>query len=153
LQSIYVGYRFFDKSGIKPLFPFGHGLSYTTFKLSDLSVSTISYEGEFEVKVTVENTGSIAGSEVVQVYVSNPSSTQATPVKELRGFTKVHLAPGKKETVSVKLDRDALRYFDERRNWWIAERAEYVVSVGTSSVDLPLKQSVKLGKTMTWLGL
>jgi beta-glucosidase len=116
-------------------------------------ISTISPDGEFEVKVTVENTGKVAGSEVVQVYVSNPKSTQSTPVKELRGFAKVHLAPGQQETVSVKLDRDALRYFDERRNWWIAEKADYVVSVGTSSVDLPLKKTVSLGKTMTWLGL
>ncbi len=152
-QNIYVGYRYFDKTALAPLFPFGFGLSYTTFSLSDLSVSSISDEGVFHVTVMVANTGNVDGSEVVQVYVSNPTSTQATPIKELRGFAKVHLKAGAKQTVKIDLDRDALRYFDARRNWWIAEGKEYVVRVGTSSMDLPLEHKVKLGKTLTWLGL
>ena len=152
-ESIYVGYRHFDKSETPALFPFGHGLSYTTFAYSDLSVSSISAEGEFEVSFSIENTGKVAGKEAGQVYVRDPDSDLPRAVKELKGFVKVDLQPGQKETVSVKLDRNALKYWDERRNWWIAEAGEFEVMVGPSSVELPLRATTRLEKSLTWLGL
>ncbi|KAJ9113731.1 hypothetical protein QFC20_001756 [Naganishia adeliensis] len=152
-ESIYVGYRHFDKSETSVLFPFGYGLSYTTFAYSNLTVSAISVEGEFEVSFAIKNTGDVAGKEAGQVYIRDPQSSLPRSVKELKGFVKVELRPGQQETMSVKLDRNALKYWDERRNWWIAEAGEFEVLVGPSSVDLPLCQKVKLEKSLTWLGL
>jgi beta-glucosidase len=152
-ESIYVGYRHFDKSQTPVLFPFGHGLSYTTFAYSDLTISAVSAEGEFEVSFAIKNTGNVAGKEAAQVYVCDPQSSLPRAVKELKGFVKVELQPGQQETVSVKLDRNALKHWDERRNWWIAEAGDFEVLVGPSSVDLPLRETVKLEKSLTWLGL
>ncbi|KAJ9122557.1 hypothetical protein QFC22_001986 [Naganishia vaughanmartiniae] len=152
-ESIYVGYRYFDKSETATLFPFGYGLSYTTFAYSDLQLSSITPEGEFEVSFIVENTGKAAGKEAAQIYVRDPESSLPRAVKELKGFAKVELRPGQKETVTVNLDRNALKYWDERRNWWIAEAGEFDVMVGSSSVDLPLKGTIKLEKSLTWTGL
>ncbi|KAJ9121286.1 hypothetical protein QFC24_004622 [Naganishia onofrii] len=152
-ENIYVGYRHFDKSETPVLFPFGHGLSYTTFAYSDLQVSDISAEGDFEVLFSIENTGKVAGKEAGQVYIHVPQSSLPRAVKELKGFVKVELQPGQKESVSVKLDRNALKYWDERRDWWIAEVGEFEVLVGPSSVDLPLRKKAKLEKSITWVGL
>lgn len=152
-ESIYVGYRHFDKSETAALFPFGFGLSYTTFAYSDIEVSSISAEGEFEISFSIENTGKVAGKEAGQVYVRDPKSSLPRAVKELKGFVKVDLQPGQKETVCVKLDRNALKYWDERRNWWIAEAGEFEILVGPSSVELPLRATTKLEKSLTWLGL
>lgn len=152
-ENIYVGYRHFDKSETPVLFPFGHGLSYTTFAYSDLKVSDISAEGDFEVLFSIENTGKVAGKEAGQVYIHVPQSSLPRAVKELKGFVKVELQPGQKESVSVKLDRNALKYWDERRDWWIAEVGEFEVWVGPSSVDLPLRKKAKLEKSITWVGL
>lgn len=152
-ESIYVGYRYFEKSNTKPLFAFGHGKSYTTFAYSDLSVSKISTDGTFEVSFKVENTGNVAGREVAQVYIKDKESRLARPPKELKGFKKISLRPGQKEVVTVSLDRDALKYWDDQRNWWVAEAGEFEVLVGTASDDTELKGSTKLDKTITWLGL
>lgn len=152
-ENIYVGYRHFDKSETPVLFPFGYGLSYTTFAYSDLVISPVSAEGDFEVSFSVKNTGNVTGKEAGQVYIRDSRSSLPRPVKELKGFVKVELQPGQEETVSVKLDRNALKYWDERRDWWIAEAGEFEVMVGPSSVDLPLRGTVKLAKSLTWVGL
>jgi beta-glucosidase len=121
--------------------------------MSDLSVSSISAEGEFEVSCKVKNTGKIAGKEVVQVYIRDVESSLGRPIKELKGFSKVALEAGEEKTVTVKLDKDALKYWDDNRKYWKAEAGEFEVLVGNSSVNVPLKATTKLEKTLTWLGL
>lgn len=152
-ESIYVGYRYFEKAQLAPLFAFGHGKSYTTFAYSNLSVSSISDEAAFEVKFDVENTGKVAGREVAQVYIKDKESKLARAPKELKGFRKINLKPGQKETVTIKLDRDALKYWDDLHNRWTAEAGEFEVMVGGASDDTPLSASTKLEKTLTWTGL
>jgi len=121
--------------------------------MSDLSVSSMSIDGEFEVSVKVKNTGKIDGKEVVQVYIRDVESSLGRPVKELKGFSKVDLKAGEEQTVTIKLDRDALKFWDDSRNYWKAEAGDFEVLVGNSSANVPLKCTTKLEKTLTWLGL
>lgn len=146
-EGIYVGYRYYDARKMDVLFPFGFGLSYTTFSLSDLRLSsdTLREGGSLTVQVDVTNTGHCAGAEVVQVYVGfNGEDTVGRPCRELRGFEKVRLQPGERKTVSVSLDLRAFSYYEERIHDWYAESGEYTVFVGTSSRDLPLSASVRV---------
>jgi beta-glucosidase len=131
-EGIYVGYRHFDKHGIEPLFPFGHGLSYTTFAYSDLKVSA------HEVSLAVRNTGSREGAEVVQLYIGATHSSVDRPVKELKGFRRVVLKPGETKTVSFALDKSALSYYSTTRHEWVAEPGTFEVLVGASSRDIRL---------------
>jgi beta-glucosidase len=137
-EGLYVGYRWYDAQQVKPLFPFGHGLSYTTFSYGEPKVSkpSMTASGKVTVSVPVTNTGSVAGAEVVQFYVSDPEASVDRPVKELKGFAKVLLEPGETRTVSVDLDRSALSYFDAARHEWVAEPGRFDVLVGSSSSDI-----------------
>ena len=137
-EGLYVGYRWFDSQKIAPLFPFGHGLSYTTFTYGDPKVSKASMTASVTVTVSVPvtNSGSVAGAEVVQFYVSDPEASVDRPVKELKGFSKVWLEPGETKTVSVDLDRSALSFFDAARHEWVAEPGRFDVLVGSSSQDI-----------------
>lgn len=152
-ENIFVGYRHFEKSHIGTLYPFGFGLSYTTFALSDLLVSSVSSEGDFEVSCKVKNTGGIAGKEVVQVYIHDVESSLSRPVKELKAFHKVALDVGEEQTVTLKMDKHALRFWDDNMNYWKAEAGDFEILVGNSSINVPLKANVKLEKTLTWLSL
>ncbi|KAI0321982.1 glycoside hydrolase family 3 protein [Amylostereum chailletii] len=152
-EGIYVGYRNYDKKSIEPLFPFGYGLSYTTFSYSSVQATTISPEGKFSVSFTVTNTGKLDGREVAQIYVTDPVSTLPRPVRELKAFTKVTLNPGESKTVTVDLDREALGYYNEREQAWVAESGTFEVTVGASSRDMKLKTVVELGETLKWIGL
>jgi beta-glucosidase len=152
-ENIFVGYRHFDKSKMETLFPFGHGLSYTAFSFSDLNASEVSFDGEFEITFKIKNTGKIAGKEVAQVYVRDVESSLARPIKELKAFKKVALEAGEEQSVTIKLDKDALKFWDDSREYWNAEAGEFEIQVGPSSVELPLKTVVKLEKSLTWLGL
>lgn len=145
-EGIFVGYRYYDKKKIAPLFPFGHGLSYTTFKYSNLKVSskTLTPDQTLTVKVNVTNTGKVAGKEIVQVYVRDVHSTFARPKKELKAFTKVELKPGQTKTVTFTLDREAFWHFDTRQNAWTTEAGEFEIWIGASSRDIRLKQVVSL---------
>ena len=137
-EGIYVGYRGFEKNKKTPLFPFGFGLSYTTFELSDLQATSS------EATVTVRNTGQRAGSEVVQIYVS-PTDNNATidrPAKELRGFAKVALQHGESKTVTIPLDNHAYSYFDITTHAFRQLPGTYRILAGTSSADLPLQAEV-----------
>lgn len=136
-----------------PLFPFGHGLSYTTFKYSDLEISPVDADCHFTVSLEVENTGKVQGSEVVQVYISDPESSLPRPVKELKGFTKVALEAGEKKTVSVSLDREAVGFYDDRRGSWVAEKGKFEMVVAASSVDVRLTGELSLERSCTWTGL
>ena len=136
-----VGYRWFQAQGISPLFAFGFGLSYTTFELSDVAVSTTATDGTqpINVSLTVTNTGSVAGAEVPQVYLGVPS--QGQPPKRLVGFTKVHLAPGEAQRVTITIDPAAtnhpLSVWDPGTNAFVVPQGEFAVHVGTSSDDTP----------------
>ncbi|KAA1473453.1 glycoside hydrolase family 3 protein [Dentipellis sp. KUC8613] len=152
-EGIYVGYRNYDKKLIEPLFPFGFGLSYTTFSYSSIAVTSISPTGNFAASFTVTNTGNTDGRETAQVYVADPSSALPRPVRELKGFAKVSLKAGESKKVDVELDRDALAYYDEKKRAWVAEKGTFVVSVGPSSRELPLVQEVELAETFSWTGL
>lgn len=138
-DGIYVGYRHFEKNNIKPLFPFGFGLSYTTFKYSDIKVSPeFSKDGKLNVSFTVRNTGKIAGEEVAQLYIKDVKSSVDRPLKELKGYKKVSLKPGEKTTVNFTLDKNAVSYFDPKTSSWIAEPGEFEVLAGSSSEDIRL---------------
>jgi beta-glucosidase len=160
-EDIYVGYRYYEKLGIEPLFAFGHGLSYTTFAFLDLSVSRPSLDshgtdatGTATVSVKVKNSGKIAGAEVVQVYIASISSPIERPEKELKGFAKVLLRPGEERIVEILLEVGrATAYFDENRAMWCSAEGEYEVLVGSSSDNILLKERLRVEKTLFWTGL
>ncbi len=148
-ERIFVGYRYYDERKIEPLFPFGYGLSYTTFEYSDLKLSSknITDKDGLTVSLTVKNTGNVKGKEIVQLYVSDNESTLQRPKKELKKFTKIELEPGEEKIVSFKLDNRDFSYFDAKRNTWIAESGEYVISAAASSRDIRLSETIKLKST------
>jgi beta-glucosidase len=145
-EGLFVGYRGYDASHLEVAFPFGFGLSYTTFALSDLAVATHGSVADetlgATVRVTVTNTGSVAGAEVVQVYVEDPGSSVTRPVRELGGFARVELAPGASRQVSVELGQRAFSFWSELDGRWAVEAGDFVLAVGSSSRDLPLRQTV-----------
>ena len=145
-EGIFVGYRYYDKKDLEPQFPFGHGLSYTTFEYSNLHLSakSITPAQILQVKVDVKNTGKAAGKEVVQLYVRDVKSTFARPEKELKAFQKVELKPGQKRTLTFTLDLEAFWYFNTSKNAWAIEAGEFEILVGASSRDIRLVGSVTL---------
>ncbi len=139
-EGIFVGYRYYEKKKITPLFPFGFGLSYTTFSYDCLTLSAqeIGPDDTLHVSVTVTNTGSRAGQEVVQLYLRDRASSVQRPEKELKAFAKVHLAAGECRTVTLTIARDALAYYDTLKQSWFAEPGAFEVLVGSSSRDIHL---------------
>lgn len=131
-DDILVGYRHFDAKKIEPLFPFGHGLSYTTFLYTDFGIEAQG-EGSVSVTFTVRNTGSRAGAEIAQVYVEGPATGLPRAPKELKGFSKVALAPGEEQSVTVRLDRRMFALFDPAQSDWVIEPGVYQILVGSSS--------------------
>jgi beta-glucosidase len=144
-ERMYIGYRWYDRTESGVAFPFGFGLTYTTFAVSGLAVHLPDpARPQARVEVTVTNTGARHGAEVVQVYVSAPVAEVDRPVRELRGFRKVRLAPGQSARVAIELGARAFSYWSPRDGQWVAEPGEYGIHVGTSSRDLPLAQRVRL---------
>jgi len=136
-EGIFVGYRYYDQKEVAPLFPFGHGLSYTSFAYSDLKVTKkVKAGGKVEVSLIVTNTGKAAGKEVVQLYVHDLQSSLPRPPKELKGFAKVALGPGEAGTVAFSLDERAMSFYDPHKQAWVAEPGEFEVLVGSSSRDI-----------------
>ena len=135
-EGLFMGYRGYDKTGVKPLFPFGFGLSYTTFEYSDLQIAQDG--AEFVVSYNVKNTGKRAGAEVSQVYVKDNEASLVRPEKELKGFEKTYLKPGETKKVSVRLGEEAFRMFNPIKHQWVVEPGEFTVFVGSSSADLRL---------------
>ncbi|MBP5218583.1 MAG: glycoside hydrolase family 3 C-terminal domain-containing protein [Bacteroidales bacterium] len=131
-EGIFVGYRWFDHESIAPTFAFGHGLSYTSFEIGDPKVSGSIGKGlTFSIPVT--NTGKVAGAEVVQLYISAGDSAVERAPKELKGFSKVYLEPGKTATVKITIDKEAISYFDADKHEWVAAKGDYSALIGTSS--------------------
>lgn len=148
-ERMFVGYRYFDKLNIEPLFPFGHGLSYTDFSYSDLkfSATDITDKDQLEVSLTLTNTGKRAGKEVVQLYVVDTESTLQRPVKELKAFDKIELAPGESKQVSFVLSVRDFSYYSKQYDRWLAESGEFEILVGSSSRDMRLNGSLTLTNT------
>ncbi len=145
-EDVFVGYRGYDARSLDVAFPFGYGLSYTSFELSGLQVATTGSVADgtlaATVTVTVTNTGERDGSHVVQVYVSDPVASVARPPRELKGFSKVHLAAGASTAVTIVLDQRAFSYWSEPLDRWVVEAGDFVVAVGDHSRDLPLTQTL-----------
>lgn len=145
-EGVFVGYRYYDKRGLDPLFAFGHGLSYTTFAYSGLTVSPRrgAVGDAIRVSVRVRNTGKVAGSEVVQVYVADEACSVPRPPKELKAFAKVSLRAGETKTVRFALDRRAFAFYDVHARDWVVEPGRFGILVGSSSRDIRVKGAVEL---------
>lgn len=137
-EGLFIGYRYYDSKNMKVLFPFGYGLSYTTFKISGLKLSSenIMDSDVLRVQVDVTNTGNMAGREVVQLYVRDETGEVIRPDKELKGFTKVFLEPGETKTVEMDLDKRSFSYYDTENKDWTVAAGNYTVLVGNSSRDI-----------------
>jgi beta-glucosidase len=144
-DKLMVGYRYWTTSGKHPLFPFGFGLSYTTFSFSKLSVPATAASGaQIAVSFDVTNTGKTAGAEVAQLYVSDPSAKAKRPERELKGFEKVRLAPGETKRVSINLDARAFSYWDDAPHKWTVDPGKFIILVGNSSENTPLHADLTL---------
>ena len=138
-EGIFVGYRWADKQKkVKPLFPFGHGLSYTTFAYGKPAADkkVMSADDQISFTVTVKNTGDREGQEVVQLYISDKKSSLPRPVKELKGFKKVKLAPGEEKEITFTVDKEALSYFDDAQHAWVAEPGKFEAVIAASAADI-----------------
>ncbi|WP_339304164.1 glycoside hydrolase family 3 C-terminal domain-containing protein [Paenibacillus sp. FSL R5-0519] len=152
-EGIFVGYRYYDKKELEPLFPFGYGLSYTTFEYADLKVdrTELTDQDELNVQVRVTNTGDRAGKEIVQLYVSDVESTVIRPVKELKAFAKVALEPGESKVVSFTLNKRSFAYYNVDMKDWHVETGEFEIQVGSSSRDIHVQTRVNVESTATFL--
>lgn len=142
-EGIFLGYRYVDMHQVKPLFPFGFGMSYTTFSFSNLTVTpeAVSPDGIVTVNFDVTNTGMRAGTEVAEIYVGEPSATLSRPVKELKGFSRVTLAPGETGHVTATLSRRSMAYWDINTHDWKVDPGRFIVFVGDSSANVPLQRA------------
>ena len=145
-EGIFVGYRWADKEKTTPLFPFGHGLSYTTFAYGKAVVDKTTFKSDETLTVTVPitNTGKREGAEVVQLYIRDVKSALPRPVKELKGFKKIRLMPGETCEVTFTIDKEALSYFDDTRHEWVAESGKFEAIIAASAVDVRSKVTFTL---------
>lgn len=148
-EGLFVGYRYYDKKKIEPLFPFGHGLSYTSFEYTDISVDEkeISDNETLKINVKIKNVGKVTGKEIVQLYVRDVESSVIRPEKELKAFEKVELKPGEEKTVTFTLDKRAFAYYNVQIKDWHVESGAFEVLVGSSSKDIKLKAFVNVKST------
>ncbi len=149
-EGLFIGYRYYDKKQMPVLFPFGFGLSYTSFEYSNAKVSKTSFKDMDGVTISVDitNTGKITGKEIVQVYIHDQKSALVRPEKELKGFAKVELQPGETKTVSIPLDFRAFAYFHPEHNQWITEDGDFDLLIGASSADIRQSITVTLESTL-----
>lgn len=140
-EGIYVGYRWVDKEKTKPQFAFGHGLSYTTFKLSNAraNAASMTRDGRITFTVNVKNTGKRAGAEVVQLYIHDVKASLDRPEKELKGFKKVWLQPGESKDVDITIDNSALSFYDEATQSWVSESGDFIALIGNAADNLTQK--------------
>jgi beta-glucosidase len=145
-DDVFVGYRGYEHNGVKPLFPFGFGLSYTSFKYAGLKIRPAAAAGAYEVSFDVKNTGTRAGADVAQVYVSEDHPQVARPPQELKGFARVVLEPGQTRHVTVPLDARSFTWYDEKSAAWHADAGSFTIRVSRSSADPQLEGKVTLAK-------
>jgi beta-glucosidase len=141
-DDIYVGYRYFEKEEVNPVFPFGYGLSYTSFEFSDMDVN--KKEDQVVVSCTITNTGDMNGAEVAQLYIHPVNPQIERPVKELKGFEKIFLDPGQSEQVSFTLSPESFSYFSEEEMSWKLDPGSYEIQIGNSSANIKLKEEINL---------
>lgn len=148
-ERIYMGYRYYDKKKLPVLFPFGHGLSYTSFAYSELTLDRESMTDQEQLIVTcrIKNTGDRPGREAVQLYVRDAQSSVGRPVRELKGFTKVELMPGEEREVSFELDKRSFAYYEPKIHDWYVESGTFIVEIGASSRDIRLQAQVQVNGT------
>ena len=149
-EGLFIGYRYYDAKEMPVLFPFGYGLSYTTFAYSNAKVSAETFKDVDGLTVTVDvtNTGNVAGKEIVQVYVHDQKSGLVRPQKELKGFAKVELQPGETKTVSIQLDFRAFAYYHPEYKQWITEDGEFDILIAASAADIRHTLTVTLESTL-----
>jgi len=149
-EGIFIGYRYYDTKEMPVQFPFGHGETYTTFAYSqpEVSASTFKDEDGLTVSVSVTNTGTVAGKEVVQVYVHDHKSALVRPAKELKGFAKVELQPGETRTMTIPLDFRAFAYYHPGYRQWVTEDGEFDILIGASSADIRCTETVTLQSSL-----
>lgn len=145
-EGIFVGYRYYEKKKIAPLFPFGHGLSYTAFDYKNLAIRVDTRGASALIQITVDiiNVGTRAGQEVVQLYIRDIQAKVARPEKELKAFAKIQLQPGEGQRVAFSLNRDTLSYYDTTQKRWVAEPGTFEILIGGSSVDIRLREKFEL---------
>jgi beta-glucosidase len=150
-EGLFIGYRYYDAKEMPVLFPFGHGLSYTTFAYSNARASAKHFKDVEGVTVTVDvtNTGRLAGKEIVQVYVHDQKSGLVRPEKELKGFAKVELQPGETKTVSIALDFRAFAFYHPEHKQWITENGEFDILIASSALDIRETLTVTLESTLS----
>jgi beta-glucosidase len=142
-EDIFVGYRGYDRDEIEPLFPFGYGLSYSTFAYSDLRILP-GEEGGLSVRFRVKNTGTVEAKETAQVYITDPECSVVRPVKELRNFQKVNLAPGQTAEICLPITDMDLAFYEEETQSWKLEPGDFVVRVGASAADIRLEGTCRV---------
>ena len=144
-EGIFVGYRHFDMKNIEPLFPFGYGLSYTTFEYENLKISKdkVAEDKIFTISCDIINSGEFIGAEIVQLYIQDVEASVERPLKELKGFKKILLKPGEKGTATFEIDISALSFYDEKNNCWKAEKGFFNILIGSSSRDIRLQNQIE----------
>jgi beta-glucosidase len=145
-EGIFVGYRWYEHKNIRPLYPFGHGLSYTSFEYSNITVSHEKFHEDdvLTVACTVKNVGTRKGSETVQLYIQDEEASVPRPVKELKGFQKVELDPGQSREIQLQLNRDDFAFWNPQTRDWYAEKGKFIIHIGASSRDIRLRKQVEL---------
>ena len=145
-ESILVGYRWADTKNIKPLFSFGHGLSYTTFEYGKVTADKNQMKADENItfSVSIKNTGKRDGAEVIQLYIRDVESSLPRPYKELKGFEKVYLKAGESKIVKFTINKDTLSFFDDKKHEWVAEKGEFEAIIGSSSTDIRTRTSFSL---------
>lgn len=155
-ERLNIGYRHYTTNAVRVAFPFGHGLSYTSFEHTNLTSDNwdMKADGSVKISVHVENTGSVTGGNVVQLYVAPINSSVYRPHRELQGFAKVtDLAPQAKSEVTFILDKYSLSYYNEKEKNWVLEKGSYKVEIGTSSENIVLEHNLEVAETHHWTGV
>ena len=151
-EGLFVGHRYYEKKKVAPLFPFGFGLSYTTFSYDSLALNAqeVGPDEPLQVSIDITNTGQRAGKEIVQLYIRDEQASLQRPEKELKAFAKVQLEPGERKTMTLSLGRDALAYYDDLTHEWVAEAGVFEILVGASSQDIRARTTFTLTATSRW---
>ncbi|KAL9109077.1 MAG: hypothetical protein Q9227_006168 [Pyrenula ochraceoflavens] len=152
-EGVYIGYRHYERARIEPLFPFGHGLSYTAFAYGGASISApvLTESAPLTVSVRVTNVGKVTGAEVVQAYIRDPKSRLPRPEKELQAFARVELEPSETKTVNLSIDKYSVGYYDTSLDAWIAEEGAFEVLIGASSVDIRQRVGFEVENSFSWI--